>query len=106
MNISCSEKKRRTWPKDLGNLIATIEADTLGSKGTPVRCRRMGFGRKNEEMKALDIINDEWVSVEWQGDIGYVSAEYIKIKFVIDSGETMEEIKKRRKRTGREAQGR
>ena len=82
--------------EDLGNLIATIEADTLRIRKEPQSDAGVwGLVGKNEEMKALDIINDEWVSVEWQGDIGYVSAEYIKIKFVIDSGETMEEIKKR-----------
>ncbi len=82
--------------EDLGNLIATIDADTLRIRKEPQSDAGVwGLVGKNEEMKALDVINDEWVSVEWQGDIGYVSAEYIKIKFVIDSGETMEEIRKR-----------
>ena len=82
--------------EDLGNLIATIEADTLRIRKEPHSSAGVwGLVGKNEEMKVLEVLNDEWVSVEWQGDIGYVSAEYIRIKFVIDSGETMEEIKKR-----------
>ena len=82
--------------EDLGNLIATIEADTLRIRKEPrANAGVWGLVGKNEEMKALEVIDDDWVSVEWGGDIGYVSAEYIDIRFVIDSGETMEEIKAR-----------
>ena len=89
-------KEAEDMAEDLGNLIATIEADTLRIRKEPQSDAGVwGLVAKNEEMKALEIINDDWISVEWQGDIGYVSAEYTKIKFVIDSGETMEEIKKR-----------
>lgn len=82
--------------QDLGNLVATIEAETLRIRMEPESDAGVwGLIGKNDKLKALEVIDDEWVSVEYEGDIGYVSAEYTKIDFVIDAGETMEEIRKR-----------
>ena len=82
--------------QDLGNLVATIEAETLRIRMEPESDAGVwGLIGKNDKLKALEVIDDEWISVEYEGDIGYVSAEYTKIDFVIDAGETMEEIKKR-----------
>lgn len=82
--------------QDLGNLVATIEAETLRIRMEPESDAGVwGLIGKNDKLKALEVIDDEWVSVEYEGDIGYVSAEYTKVDFVIDAGETIEEIRKR-----------
>lgn len=43
----------------------------------------------------VEIIDDQWVSVEFDGELGYVDAEYISISFHIDEGETMEAVQTR-----------
>jgi len=82
--------------QDLGNLVATIEAESLRIRKEPESDSGVwGLTGRNDKLKAVEVVNDEWISVEYQGDIGYVSAEYASIDFVIDAGETIEEIKER-----------
>ena len=40
-------------------------------------------------------MNDDWISVDFDEDIGYVSADCVNVDFHIDTGETMEVIKAR-----------
>lgn len=47
---------------------------------------------------------DEWIAVEYGGELGYISAEYVTMGFRIDYGETLEEIKERERRERREFQ--
>ena len=49
---------------------------------------------------------DEWIAVEYGGALGYISADYITMEFVIDHGETLEEIKEREIRERKELQQR
>lgn len=82
--------------EEVGNLIATVEADALRVRKEPEEDAGVyGLVGKEEELEAVEVIDDEWVSVEYEGDIGYVSAAYVSVDFFIDSGETIEEIKKR-----------
>ena len=37
-------------------------------------------------------LDAEWAAVDYEGQTGYVSAEYIEIDFEYDHGETLEEI--------------
>lgn len=82
--------------EDVGNLIATVNADALRIRKEPEEDAGVfGLVGKNEELEAIEVVDDDWVSVEYEGDIGYVAAAYTTVEFVIDSGETMEEIKAR-----------
>ena len=82
--------------EDVGNLIATVNADALRIRKEPEEDAGVyGLVGKNEELEAVEVVDDDWVSVEYEGDIGYVAAAYTTVEFVIDSGETMEEIKTR-----------
>ena len=45
----------------------------------------------------IEIIDDYWISVDFDGEIGYIKAEYADIRFHIDQGETMEQVKDRAK---------
>lgn len=89
-------KEAEELAEDVGNLIATVEADALRVRKEPeADAGVFGLVGKKEELEALEVLDDEWVSVDYEGDVGYVSAEYVSVKFIIDSGETIEEIKKR-----------
>ena len=41
-------------------------------------------------------ISDEWVAVDYEGKTGFVSAEYVKVEFLVDHGETVEQVEIRK----------
>ncbi len=89
-------KEAEEKAEDVGNLIAKVDADALRIRREPEEDAGVfGMVGKNEKMAALEIIDDEWVSVVYDDEVGYISAEYTTVEFIIDSGETMEEIRKR-----------
>lgn len=49
-------------------------------------------------------ISDEWVAVDYEGKTGFVSSEFVKVDFVLDHGETLEEIERRREEERRTAE--
>lgn len=84
--------------EDVGKLTATSTTQTLRVRKEPsLEADILGLIGIDEPMDAMEK-NDEWVSVNWEGLTGYVSAEYVEIKFIIGEAETMEEIKERKAR--------
>ncbi|MBQ7839516.1 MAG: cell wall hydrolase [Lachnospiraceae bacterium] len=41
-------------------------------------------------------ISEDWIAVDYEGKTGFVSSEYVKIDFLVDHGETVEEVKQRK----------
>ena len=83
---------------DVGQLLATNETDALRLLKEPIT--EDGFYcmiAKGEEMEVIEERDDGWVYVAYEDTEGYVSAEYVTVHFLIDSGETMEEIEARKK---------
>lgn len=81
---------------DVGNLIVQIETDTLCVRGNPdEEAEAVGFIPRDEELEIIEVLDDKWISVDYEGEEGYVSAEYVDIDFHIDEGETMVAIQKR-----------
>lgn len=81
---------------EVGNLIATIETDTLRIRMEPnTNSEIHALIAQDEGLEIVEVIDDDWISVDYEGEIGYVSAEYVNVDFHIDEGETMEAIKKR-----------
>lgn len=82
----------------VGQLLATNETDALRLRKEP--STEVGFYSmipKGEELEVVEVRDDGWVCVDYDDVNGYVSGEYVDIHFLIDSGETMEEIKARKK---------
>lgn len=54
----------------------------------------LGFLDEGDVLEVLEDYTegDEWVTIDYEGSEGYVSAEYVTVEFVVDSGETMQEI--------------
>lgn len=85
-----------TLANDVGNLIVQIETDTLCVRQEPdAEAEAVGFIPKDEELEIVEVLDEDWISVDYEGETGYVSAEYVDIDFHIDEGETMVAIKKR-----------
>ena len=81
---------------DVGKLIATIETETLRVRKEPNADSGIyGLLPKGEIVEALSQEENGWVCIDYEGEDGYVSAEYVALDFQIDAGETMEEIKAR-----------
>lgn len=82
---------------DVGITIATVTAEALRVRITPDTDSEVyGMLPKGEFVEVIQ--NDEdtgWVCINYEDIDGYVSAEFVKIDFLIDTGETMDEIKAR-----------
>ena len=84
-----------TLANDVGKMIATINTESLRVRKAPGTDTEIyGLLPKGEIVEVLN--QDEetgWVCIDYEGEDGYVSAEYVVLDFLIDAGETMEEIK-------------
>ena len=81
---------------DVGNLIVQIETDTLCVRQEPENdAEAIGYIPRDEELEIIEQLDDDWISVEYEGETGYVSSEYVDIDFHIDEGETLIAIHKR-----------
>jgi len=82
---------------DVGNLIVQIETETLCVREEPdEEATAVGFIPQDQELEIIEVLDDEkWISVDYEGTTGYVSAEYVDVDFHIDEGETLIAIKKR-----------
>ena len=81
---------------DVGNWLATIETDVLRVRKEPgLAADTLGYIAYDDGLTIIDIINEDWVSVDYEGDVGYVATEFIIVTYFIDEGETIEVIKAR-----------
>lgn len=82
----------------VGKMIATIDSDALRIRKEPsTEADVYGMLPKGDIVEVLSEEEDGWICVDYEGSDGYVSAEYVQLDFIIDSGETIEEIKARQK---------
>ena len=49
----------------------------------------------DDSVEFIDEVNNSWISVDYNDEVGYVNTDFINVKFHIDEGETMEVIKVR-----------
>ncbi len=81
---------------DVGKMVATITTETLRVRTEPnLEAGVHGLLPQGEIMDVLSQDEDGWICVDYEGSDGYVSAEYVMLDFIIDAGETMDEIKAR-----------
>ena len=81
---------------DVGKMIATIDTEALRVRKEPsTEASILGNLPRGEIVEVLEESEDGWVCVDYEGEDGWVSAEYVSLDFVIDAGETIEEIKAR-----------
>lgn len=89
------DEDARELANDVGKMIATIDTETLRVRTEPnMEAEVYGLLPKGEIVEVLNE-EDEWICVDYEGNDGYVSSEFVTLDFQIDSGETMEEIKAR-----------
>lgn len=81
----------------VGKMIATIDTEGLRVRAIPGTDTEVyGVLPKGD---IVEVLNEDketgWVCIDYDGRDGYVSAEYVVLDFLIDAGETMDEIKAR-----------
>lgn len=86
--------------QSVGRTIATVNTDALRVRKEPNgEAGVYGLVKKGDEMESIpEETTDEWIAIDFEGDVGYISAEYVAVEFEVDSGETYEEIKERERK--------
>ncbi|MBD5521289.1 MAG: cell wall hydrolase [Lachnospiraceae bacterium] len=81
---------------EVGNMIVTIETETLRVRKDPnLDAEVIGLLGLDDSLDVIEVVDDDWISVDFENDVAYVSAEYVDMDFYIDKGETMEVIRQR-----------
>lgn len=81
---------------DVGITTATVDAEKLKVRTEPDKDAGIyGVLAKDEIVEVMNTDEEGWACINFEGEDGYVSSEYITIDFKIDYGETMEAIKER-----------
>lgn len=91
-------EEARNLANDVGKMVATIDTETLRVRTAPdLDSEICGLLPKGEIVEVLSQGEDGWICVDYEGGDGYVSADYVALNFIIDAGETITEIKERKK---------
>lgn len=81
---------------DVGNLIVTIQTETLRVRSAPGRdADVIGLLTADDELDIIEFVDDDWISVDYKDETGYVSTEFVDVDFHIDAGETLAAIRQR-----------
>ena len=92
------DEEAKALANDVGKMIATINTETLRVREEPsAEAQIYGLLPQGDIVEVLstgdESAEDDWICIDYEGNDGYVSAEYVVLDFQIDAGETMEEIK-------------
>ncbi len=84
--------------EDVGRWMVTLKSEALRVRTEPnPDAEVMAVLAKGDYSDLVEIVDDNWVSIDYEGELGYVDTEYIDIFLHIDEGETMEKIRTREK---------
>lgn len=91
---------------DVGLTEAVVTTQTLRVRMEPdEKAKVLDLAAEGDAYEVLDAeqldfsdnmtISEDWVAVDFEGDTGFVSADYVQIRREIDQGETIEQVKQR-----------
>ena len=81
---------------EVGNLIIVNETETLRVRQEPnTDAEVLGLLAQNDALNVVEVLDDEWIKVDFYHDDAYVLAEFVDVDFIIDEGETMDVIRQR-----------
>ncbi len=86
----------KAMAEDVGNWIVTLDVEAVRVRLEPnMEAETCGLLAKDDAVEFIEVVNNDWISVEFDDEIGYVNTEYVNVEFHIDAGETIEVIKAR-----------
>ena len=84
--------------QDVGRWLVTLDSEAVRVRTEPsTDAEVMALLAKGDYADFVEIINDDWISVDYGGDLGYINTEFININLHIDEGETVEAVLTRQK---------
>lgn len=87
-------EEAKEMAEDVGNWIVTLDAGAVRVRMEPNEEADIhGLLACEDSVEFIETVNDNWISVDYNGEIGYVNTDYINVKFHIDEGETMDVIR-------------
>ena len=88
--------ERKAMAEDVGNWIVTLDVSAVRVRKEPsMDAEIYGLLAYDDSVEFIDEVNNSWISVDYNDEVGYVNTDFINVKFHIDEGETMEVIKVR-----------
>jgi SH3-like domain-containing protein len=84
--------------EDVGNWVAMIETDVVRVRQEPSMEQEVeiiGYIGYEDGLDIIEVLDEEWICVDYEGAVGYVAADCIDVRYHIDEGETIEVIRAR-----------
>lgn len=82
--------------EEVGQWMVTIDSEAVRVHSEPYADADVRtIMSKSDIADFLEIVDDYWISIDFDGEVGYIKAEFANITFHIDQGETMEQVKTR-----------
>ena len=89
-------EEAKAMAEDVGNWIVTLDAEAVRVRTEPnMDADTYGLLAYDDSVEFIEVVDNNWISVEFGEDIGYVNTEFINIAFHIDEGETAEVVRAR-----------
>lgn len=89
-------EEAKAMAEDVGNWIVTLDSEAVRVRTEPnLEADTYGLLARDDSVEFIEVVDNGWISVDYNEEIGYVSSEYIDVEFHIDEGETIEVIKAR-----------
>lgn len=86
-------EEAKAMAEEVGNWIVTLDAEAVRVRTEPnLGSDTYGLLAYDDSVEFIDVVNSNWISVDYNDEVGYVNSDYINVKFHIDEGETMEVI--------------
>lgn len=87
-------EEAKAMAEDVGNWMVTLDVEAVRVRKEPSEDAEIcGFLAYEDYVEFIEIVNSGWISVDYDGEVCYINAEYINVKFHIDEGETMDVIR-------------
>ena len=89
-------EEAKAMAEDVGNWIVTLDAEAVRVRMEPnMQADIYGLLAYDDSVEFIDVVNSNWISVDYNDEMGYINTDYVNVKFHIDEGETMEVIRVR-----------
>lgn len=89
-------EEAKAMAEDVGNWIVTLDSSAVRVRKEPnFESDIYGLLAHDDTVEFIDIVNEHWISVEYDDEIGYVNTDFINVEFYIDKAETIEVVRAR-----------
>ena len=86
----------KAMAEDVGNWIVTLDVGAVRVRKEPnTDAEIYGLLAYEDSVEFIDTVDESWISVDYNDEIGYINTDYVNVEFHIDEGETMDVIKVR-----------